>query len=245
MKRIIFCLASFVFFINMSASSQGVIPELQAGSGTYSMRDLKSFNRYIKTNIPFDTRTVADFPPFLNYSVILKFRTKNGFLGIFQSYQTTGSRISGKDYSGEYCFDIILNGYSPGIYGELAIPSAKKAEFSFVSTTGIIFTGMKMHEYLVVLEEDVIDDKYNFKSRNFFLEPGFRISYPAGRLSFAFNTGYLIQFGKGSFSSSENKRDKLGNPATGEVIRPGWSGLRAGISVSLNLRAKGTNQQSS
>ena len=128
MKRIIICLAALLLLFNMDALSQGVIAELQAGTGTYSMRDLKGLNRYIKNRLPFDTKIVADFPPFLNYSAILKFRIKNAYLGIIQSYQTTGSRISGRDYSGEYAFDITLNAYSPGIYSEFKINTVKKTE---------------------------------------------------------------------------------------------------------------------
>ncbi len=241
MKRIIICLAALLLLFNMDALSQGVIAELQAGTGTYSMRDLKGLNRYIKNRLPFDTKIVADFPPFLNYSAILKFRIKNAYLGIIQSYQTTGSRISGRDYSGEYAFDITLNAYSPGIYSEFKINTVKKTELSFYSALGVMFTGMKMYERYVVLEEKFLDDRYNFRSKNLFLEPGLRVLYPAGCLNFAFNAGYLVQFGNGSFSSAENKNNLLGNPLTGDVVRPGWNGFRAGISVGWYF-AKKTEQ---
>jgi len=245
MKRIIICLLSLVFLFNMNASSQGVFAELQAGTGTYSMRDLKDFNSYVKNSIPFDTKIVADFPPYMNFSTILKFRITNGYVGIIQSFQTTGSRISGRDYSGEYVFDMTVNGYSPGIYSEFRINTVKKADFSFYSSLGAIFTGLKMHEHFVVLEEEINDDKFSFRARSLFLEPGLRVMYPAGRLNFAFNAGYLIQFGSGAFGSSENKLNKLGNPVTGDLVRPGWNGFRAGISVFLKLRSGNNNQQSS
>lgn len=245
MKRIVICIASLYFLFDMIASSQGSILDLQVGTGTYSMRDLKGFNRYIKNNIPFDTKVVADFPPFLNYSVTLKFRIKNGYLGFIQTIQTTGSRISGRDYSGEYVFDISLTGYSPGFYSEFKINTVRKAELSFYSALGAVFTGMKMHERFVVLEEEINDDRYGFRAQSLFLEPGLKVSHQAGRMNFAFNAGYLVQFGNGSFGSAENKLNKLGNPDTGDVVRPGWNGFRAGISVSFRLRSGKGDQKSS
>jgi len=105
----------------------------------------------------------------------------------------------------------------------------------------MLFTELKMHEYLYLLDTEYLNDRYRYKSRNLFYEPEFRISYPVKSLKIGFNAGYLLQFGGGSFRSTENTDNKLVNPYSGEEIRPGWNGFRAGISIGWYF-AKKTEQ---
>jgi hypothetical protein len=114
MGKIIYT-ASFLILVCSEAVAQNVSAEFQAGTGTYTMNDLKDFNRVIKEDIPFDTKIVSDFPPFLNYAACFKLQVNNANLGLVYSFQTTGSRISGQDYSGEYYFDMTINGHAPGV----------------------------------------------------------------------------------------------------------------------------------
>lgn len=240
MKKI-FILISFLALVYSHTDSQVTGFDLMAGTGTYSMSGLRDLNWIIRDGIPFDTKVVADFPPYLNYSAYGKVRKNNTSVGLVFSFLTTGSRISGKDYSGEYYFDNTVNAFSPGIYSEFAFAAGSGFEYSFYSVLGMLFTELKMHEYLYLLETEVVNDRYRYKSGNLFYEPGFRISYPAGSLKIGFNAGYLLQFGGGSFRSTENSDNKLVNPYSGDEIRPGWNGFRTGISVGWYF-AKKTEQ---
>ena len=237
MKRSILILLLIVLFCPGSFPQGGGF-EIEAGTGTYSMHGLKSLNRIIKIEIPFDTKIVASFPPWLNYAFYAKLRMKNTCLGVVYSFQTTGSRISGKDYSGEYYFDFTVNGHAPGIYGEYYFSSDSRIKYSITSTVGIIFTGLKMHEYFNLLDQQIIDENYLYKSRNLFYEPGFMVTYPFRSVKLGVRAGYLFQFGEGSFKNREEPDLMLVNPYSGEAVKPGWSGIRAGLSVGWYFGGK-------
>jgi hypothetical protein len=237
MGKIIYTVSLGILLCSESIA-QNVCAEFQAGTGTYLMNDLKGLNRAIKAGIPFDTKLVADFPPFLNYTACIKVQVSNASFGLVYSFQTTGSRISGKDYSGEYYFDMTVNGHAPGIYTEIMFPSDIRVNFSVFSVFGVLFSSLKMHEFLTVLNTVATDDTYRFKSRNLYFEPGFCINYPVKSLKFGINAGYLVQFGNGSFRDSENSGSYLANQQTGDAVRPGWGGLRAGLSVCFSFPGK-------
>lgn len=237
MRKIIW-ITAFLTLLYTWAGAQVISAELKAGTGTYSMNDLKGLNRVIKEEIPFDTKLVADFPPFLNYTACIKVQVSNANFGLVYSFQTTGSRISGKDYSGEYYFDMMVNGHAPGVYSEIMFPSDTRVKFSVFSVFGVLFSSLKMHEYLTILDTDATDDTYRFKSQNLYFEPGFCINYPVRSLKFGIDAGYLVQFGNGSFRNRENSGSYLSNPQTGDAVRPGWSGLRAELSVCFSFPGK-------
>jgi hypothetical protein len=238
MKRIIH-IAILILLLYIKGNSQEISAGLQSGIGTYSMRDLKNINEIIIRELPFDTKTVANFPPFLYYSAVIKKQIRNVNLGIVYSFQSTGSRISGRDYSGEYRFDMIINSSAPGIYDEFILPSQGKAQFSFFSIFGVLFSKLKIDEFLTVLDNNVTDDTYRYKALNYYLEPGFSFSYPIKFLKIGINTGYLIQLRNRSFYSVENKNYMLLNPQSGDLVRPGWNGIRAGLSVIYTFPGKG------
>jgi hypothetical protein len=237
MKRIIH-IAFLVLMIFPKGNSQEISAGLQSGIGTYSMRDLKNINEIITMELPFDTKTVANFPPFLYYSAVIKKQISNVNLGIVYSFQSTGSRISGKDYSGEYRFDMLINSSAPGIYNEFILASQGKSQISFSSIFGVIFSRLKINEFLTVLDENVTDNTYRYKAVNYYLEPGFSFAYPVKFMKIGINTGYLIQFRNNSFYSVENKNDILLNPQSGDLVRPGWTGIRAGLTVIFTFSGK-------
>jgi hypothetical protein len=237
MKRIVH-IVLLILILNTKAISQEFSAGLQSGIGTYSMRDLKNINKILPGELPFDTKTVANFPPFIYYSVVVKKLIGNMNLGIVYLFQSTGSRISGKDYSGEYRFDMLTNSSAPGIYSEYIWPSTGKSRLSYFSIFGVTFSRLKINEFLTVLNENVTDETYRFKATNYYIEAGFSYDYPVKFLKIGINAGYLIQFRNNSFHSAGNKNEILTNPQSGEPAAPGWSGIRAGLSVIYRFPAR-------
>lgn len=234
MKRV-FYIAFLILLIPLQGKSQQIDAGFQAGMGTYSMQELKDFNEIAKQQIPFDTKIVEDFPVYFYYRPFILVKIKNVSFGPIYTFQSTGSRVSGKDYSGEYRFDMIINSSAPGIYGEANFYHLDNVQFSLYSIFGVLLSNLKMNEYLNVLEEVVTDDTYKFKTFNLFLEPGIRFSYPVEFLNIGINAGYQVQFGNKSFHYADNKDAELINPENGDPVKPGWNGFRFGLSISCHL----------
>lgn len=208
----------------------------QTGIGTYTMDGLKSINGEIPQQLPFETKLIADFPPYFYYQPSVIIRFKDFGLGLVYSFQSTGSRISARDFSGEYRFDMKVRSNAPGIYSELKLSAKDSFNFNLYLIIGTSFSNLETKEYFKVADTLLTNSGYKFKSQNYYVEPGIKFQIPVGAFGFAVNLGYLIQFGKQPFHTISNKQDILYNPESHSVIKPEWNGMRLGISVLYNLK---------
>lgn len=215
--------------------SQGIKIGIQSGLEFSRMRDLHVLNIQFKEAVPFSTKLVADFPGYWYYQPMLKITSKKFGLGLEYSYNSTGSRISGKDYSGEYRLDMRINKKSPGLFIEYILFSEKNFGLWLSYGGGLMFTSLHMEENLVVNDIDNLNDSFDFKSKNYYFQPGFKVTYPWNSLEFEFNSAYLFQIGKGTFYNEKDKNQILANMATGNPIKPGWNGIKLGVTVNYIL----------
>ena len=233
MKKILLCL--IILLSPVFLWSQGLKIGIQTGLEFSNMRDLRILNTQFKEAVPFSTKLVADFPGYWYYQPMLKVTSKKFCLGIEYSYNSTGSRISGKDYSGEYRLDMRINKKSPGLSIEYFLFSEKNFGLWLSSGGGFMFTTLNIEENLVVNDINNINDSFNFKSKIYYFQPEFKIAYPYNSLEFEFNVAYLIQIGKGIFHNEKDKNQTLVNMVTGNSIKPGWDGIKLGVTVNYIL----------
>lgn len=220
-----------LILVSVKVNSQQFLIGYQPGTGTYSMKELKTLNETIMKSLPFDTKTVTNFPPFINHGASFLFNIGRVYTGLTYTFFSTGSRVSGKDYSGEYHFDMLINSSAPGIYASVGLLQKGKAVFSFYAASGVMFSNLETNEYLKVQENILSDETFKFKSFNLFTESGFKITYPVKFLDIGLNAGYAFQYYNRFFKYEENKEMYLINPVSGKRIKSGWNGFRAGLSV--------------
>jgi hypothetical protein len=211
---------------------------IQTGIGSYSMLGLKDLNKTVIPNLSFKAKLVSDFPPYFYYRPEFMIRYNNLNIGLVYSFQSTGSRISSKDYSGVYHFDMIVNSHTPGFKFDVDFTTEKRFRISLYSILGVSFSNLKISEYFRVSDSVLIDNSIRFKSMNYFLEPGLTYKYPYKSFVFGINVGYLIPFGNEAFYTNNNKNNKLYNESNREFIKPDWNGFRLGISVTFNFISK-------
>lgn len=231
--RNIFVALFILNFLPPALFSQELNLVLEMGLGTYRMKDLKEFNTINLSSLPFDAGITDNFPGYWNNKLLMQYSMKKFLtLGIACSYQSTGSRISRVDYSGEYFLDTRISAFSPGIMAEFYIP-LKKFRLSFGNEAGIEFSNLRLNEYLKINSESK-ENEYSFTSHNWYYEPTVRLSYPVLFFRLGIVTGYLLDFKKGIFLSSDlnNYNIKL---TDGRTITADWSGARLGISLSVNF----------
>lgn len=225
-----FILFLFLLFVQQSWS-QSYKFGLQSGIGSYGMSDLKTLNEQVFPGIPFNTKLVSNFPSYIYYRPSVLMYHDGYALGLVNTFQSTGSRISGKDYSGEYRFDMTISSNCPGIYFERPITSAHNLQFTYYIILGCSFTKLKINEYYKVLDEQLNNEDIKFKSLNFYVEPGFNLQYPVKTFSVGINGGYYVPFGNEALYTDNNKKHSLYNSKTNQPITPGWNGFRMGISL--------------
>ena len=207
--------------------SQQFTAGLMTGIGKYSMEDLKNINSEVGYNHHFDTRLVSNFPVYIYFQPVLMMQIERTNIGVIYSFHSTGSRISAKDYSGEYRFDMIVNSNNPGIYLDYQLDSTSKIDFKLYGIGGISLSKLKMNEYLVVQDKVLANDDQSFISTNYDIQAGLNFNYKILEyLSVGIYCGYLVQVSRKGFYVSGNKDAQL-------AIRPKWNGFRTGFKVSF------------
>lgn len=237
MLRASFIIVILIFGINF-ISSQELVLEYEQGLGSYAMDDLKGLNEVVMEGIPLNIKLVNDFPMYWYFRPKAGIKISRFETGVEYSFQSTGSRISAKDYSGEYHFDTRVKSHSPGLYMRYLLATTGRIGFKVQVLGGIIISKLELNEFLEVYPETLIDESQNYTGQNYYVEPGLSIVYPLPKINLALNLGYNFQYGDQAFYADKNKDYVLQNMNTGDTYKPDWSGIRVGILVSYNLALK-------
>jgi hypothetical protein len=236
MKKNIFLLLICCTFLQ-GISAQQFSFGFSTGIGSYSMEDMKMLN---KTVIPdFDAKLVSDFPAYLYFSPSACIRLKTFIFGLNYTYQSTGSLISAKDYSGEYRFETLIHSNNIGIMMGAFLLKTERIELYAYAKFGKAFTQLNITEHLDLLDTVLFDNRLNVVADNFYTEPGFALTYKIYPfLSAELNLGYYLDFGAADLHLKDNKKAILQNPETGKNVTAQWAGIRAGITLqyTFNLR---------
>lgn len=223
-----------LFACLMLSNLQGQAFELgfQVGWGTYQMAELSEY--FNEVEIPLDTRVVEDYPPYLYYQPELSWGNDTFSIGISYSFQSTGARISVKDYSGEYRMDSRIKSHAPAILYKRRIMLFEGFQQRIYCKAGAGFTRMVLEEYFELENTVEFDDAYEFSSVSGFVEPGISVAYSYRFMTWSMNLGYFLQY-----YSSPLKEEEYGYTFWASNYntnaRPNWSGVRIGLTMSFRL----------
>jgi hypothetical protein len=230
-----------VFLTGHPGYSQTLVAGVSAGVGAYSMHDLKILNEAVMPS--FDCKLVSDFPPYFNEQLSVYLDLEEFSFGVFYGYQSTGSRISARDYSGEYRFDQQVGSHYTGLYLAMNLLAGKKWQLSVYDKPGISFTRLDISEYFYLVDTVLADEKYRFRATSFFMEPGIAFTYHVWPcLGIGLNAGYYLQLGGENFHLDGEKESEIVIPRTSHRIKPDWKGFRLGISVWYTIKFKDEEQ---
>jgi hypothetical protein len=227
----IFHTAFLLFLMNCTVNSQEFRIGMQSGIGTYAMKGLKDINDLLHTYIPFENKIVSNFPAYFYYQPMLVVKFDDIGIGLVYLYQSTGSRISEKDNTGEYRFDMKVSSNNPGLYFDYSVLTIKNIQFNLSSTFGYSKSKLQINEYLEMSDSVLFDHTTNFKALDYYIEPGINFTYAYKFLSLGINVGYYIQLGDESFKSGVENTTQLYNAEGKEKVVPDWNGFRFGLSV--------------
>lgn len=231
MNRKLFISIGFIFFF-INSRAQDINVSLQTGYGFYSMRSLELITDKSAKELPFNAKIISNYPAYHYYQPMIKLSKPNFDFGFVYTFQTTGSRISYKDYSGEYRLDSKINCNSPGIIFIYRGNGISKLKAGISLKTGINFSVLKWTEYLKV--DNVVNNNLKFRSQSFYFEPGVNLTYSIDRLSFELNLEYYKEFSRENYLQSGDSKNYIpvNKKFNGEDI---WDGFRLGITFTYTL----------
>ncbi|MDD4144678.1 MAG: hypothetical protein PHN68_08585 [Prolixibacteraceae bacterium] len=223
MKKII---TIIVFIIITYNSFAQLSIEANYGIGSYSLNDLRDMNAEILKNLPVQGKITDDFPMQPFYGIGIFYQTTDIIsLGVTGYYNTTGSRISYKDYSGELKADNILTSWSPGIAVRFKLMD-KRLNLYEETRISCAFSKLEMNEKVISYT-----DEMTFKSAGLQIEPKFKLTYDLSNMEFGINAGYLIDSGgKNRLVGDRDAILQFNNSK--DPVKTNWSGVRLSASVS-------------
>nr|WP_321353782.1 hypothetical protein [uncultured Draconibacterium sp.] len=229
--NIILC---FVFFTNL-AMAQKLMLGLGGGYATFDMSDTRSYNEWVKDNLPFSPALTDDFPGWYYFSgEALYSLPKTLAFGVKLSSTSTGSRLHLSDYSGEYTFENKQNVWFAGVKTLLGKAPGQQSGLCFSMEAGASFSSMTFEEELHVYEQQQTDTE-DFSAIGFYAEPGLTYLRNIDKnLILSGNVSYHVNFGKGYHIQGESDMEII-HPETNEKIKPQWDGFRAGIIIYWSL----------
>jgi hypothetical protein len=226
-----------VFFLLISvsaANSQKTFFRADCGLGTFSMKDLKSFQTSALPDIGVNVESISKFPPYFGYgiTILYHFNSRIGY-GFTADYYSTGGRNYYKDYSGSYSFDLLTHAWNIG-----AVSSFKHIESgSFTSffeiRQGLKISRLKLKEELVITDP-VMSQSYDLGSTSYWINPLYRVEYKLNHL-FSLGAFVGVEYNPSSILRLTSNHDATLRNKAGDQVRIDWTGVRFGLSVSGNL----------
>lgn len=240
MKKQLITIVFIVF--SVSAFTQEWSFGAKLGMGSYSMSDLKNFQRYRlrQTDLPLKTTENYPISPVYSLEVGIREVLYLDKIGIFYTFSSTGSRSTVSDYSGRIDLDAIVNGNQLGIsflknfYQQNRFSSGAYLEASY------LFSSLKVKDYIAILSPVKITEKEShlFQSKGAGVELGVAATYRLSSINFQLNVGYLHDF-PGKLYPEETKDWWL--TVENSEIRTDWSGFRMGLLVAYIIKSKTKN----
>lgn len=204
-----------------------------SGFATYKMGPLKQLNEFNEKNLPFAVRKINNFDPGFYMGGIIQTRLfANIEICLRYQYNTTGSRLGQKDYSGSYTFDQIVNGHLLGIGPEIIIDEKKHHRVSFSIMSGALFTKVKIDESLEVSGEEDRDTE-NLSAFSVPVFPSLNLSIDLlDWLSGSLSAGYFLD--TGGKVHLKNERDAV-LMVNDESVKTEWSGWRIALGLKFKI----------
>ena len=195
MKGLKYYILSIMFFIPVEVTPQ-VSFGVFGGLGTYKMDNLKEINKLQAMTLPIKTVTVDNFNPGLYLGTSFNNKLSKYFLfGLNYQFNSTGSRIGQKDYSGYYAYDQIVNSHFFAIEPEVIIKKTNSIMISVSIVTGTSFTSLEIKEVISISGQKEKNSE-SFTAVSFPLYPAVKLSKPfSNTISGTVSLGYLYDPG--------------------------------------------------
>lgn len=222
-----------LFLINMQGWAQA--GEFRAsyhlGAGQFMMQELKSLNSERLEGIAVNAKILQNYPIYLTHTLVVSQNFSDFHrLGLSFEHQSTGSRISYKDYSGELTLDTRLTANSIGMFYEGYIAEKKGIDLACGSYLYLNFSSLQFDNFIRVNSETQ-SEKINFNSQGISLQPFFSASKQIKSFILGTELSAYLNIISRDLYLQQNKDATLVNN-DGNTIRPDWTGLRFKARIS-------------
>lgn len=221
---------SLLYFFVLNMSSQSLVLSFENGVGSYKMDYLKTLNADVQSLQPFSTKVVSNFPKYYYFRPGIGLKFNRSIFEFKYGFESTGSRISSVDNSGEYTYDMIVYSKSPSVSYQYILLK-KFLDCSIYTNLGYNFSTLTTSEDLIA-EGVVLKDYTNhYETYGTFIEPGIKLEFPMKQLKLGLNLGYLFSYEGKPFHLKDAIFNEL-HTSDYKNIYSDWEGVRLAVVVS-------------
>lgn len=244
MKKILkFIIA--IFIISATGSNAGILKlNLSPGYSYYNMTDMKQFQESMASKYLFKSAFLGNFPEFWSMGGALEYYYEIGVgmsLGYFS--ESTGSKSSYVDYSGEYYdkYKLKSNNFSFGLIFDSRFAGIDWKYFKTYLQINVGYknTSLIKEEYWQMLGSDTLTIG-EYSAGSGFVEPQLRIGIPFHKFEIGLSLGYHSDLaGKYERISTNKVKPKkeefLFDDKNNLIISSEWSGIRIRANITIYI----------
>ena len=234
MKYIILILIVFFSFLKVNAQNFKIF--FQSGFFNVNKFDyLTQLDDYEIANLPFEVKKVINYPVRLNYEGGLLFSPCKRFeLGFSYMYNNTGSKISRKDYSGEFYITKLIKSYNISLLSNYSLIEKEHFIFKLSFEIGVNNTIIDLKNYLMILNT-ISEESIKIASTNYFLSAGSMVGYKLKHFQLFLTIGYQKAFVNLPFHLAGNKDAIIIIPKDDNKVFIKWEGFKYGLMLVIPL----------
>lgn len=230
-KQIILYVAILLLSVSIKAQGNGIY--IEVNYNTFLHTNLKSFQEEFIADISEIQLIKNDeFPSNIGFTLGYKISAIN--TSIFTSYTSTGGKVSYSDYSGIIRITQAIQGFTLGSEYLLNLNSKanNKGEFDLGLRGFFTFSELEIESYTSLTDQSETDS-VGFNSMD--LGGGIRLiyEYPVAFFKLRASFGFDAVIG-GKYIFKDDQKLYL-EDNSGNQVRNGWTGLRAGIGVTIPM----------
>lgn len=228
-----------LFLCQATCSGQGnAFLEPSMSYGTFSMREVKDFQKHFIEQVPVGIKITDSFPGFYLFGfrgakALEQGETDNVYLGFVAETGSTGGRAHYADYSGSIHFDQLLRYFSGGIFLE-KIAYQGPIHFFYGMQLEALQTHFTFKSHVKIGHQEDWQSEA-FRSMGGALKPYLGVAYPMHHFTFGLHLGYLVN-GSAPFHVKGEPKAIITLDGSENKVSPGWSGLRFNLSARYFLK---------
>lgn len=219
----------------ITASGQDLNFGVSVGLAFPTMKSAKSQFVYIQKSLPFEAEITDNFPAWIEYKAEFNADYDAFMIGFYILGSTTGGRISSKDYSANYVFDMNMRNVAFGLNIKMPIKKSNKTRLFFCLGGGPEVLNTDVLEEIELYSDNRKISYLNVQEKNQGFHAIFGLTAEirfTNRISASIYTNYY-------FSSYRFPETTYYTFTTNKfMIFPKWNGFRSGLSVFYTIPEK-------
>ncbi|RED97900.1 hypothetical protein [Marinoscillum furvescens] len=212
--------------LSLTLLGQDIDFNLGVYGANFHLKDIRNLQEDFN-GIFVGSEKTESFPPYLAFDASIRLKSRRGMIGPWFMYQSTGGRSYYEDRTGYFTTDMLLQGYTFGLSGQVDLTMKRTY---FIYSLGVTYSSFLIEQRLLIFEELSGTYRDYYDAYNGTLIGG--IEYELVRKP---RISMIAQFDFSMLGSDiKRKEDKNGDFGDIPERKIDWSGFKIGLRMGIS-----------